>query len=330
MSFVNATRYLAMDVPMPDPNGREVVIAIVKATFEVLDDGRVVFAEEQAPIALNDECWVKDDPQSSLKSASDVCIEKRGADVLVLGDAVSETKVKHVDVAVRVRELTVPLRVHGERLFQKGAFGVVIGPALPFTRMTLQYERAYGGATDDFMLVEERNPSGVGVARSKNDLVGTRAPQIEHPARPHTKAGEDHPPVGFGPIMSHWQPRRGFAGTFDSAWRDARMPLMPLDFDVRHNNVAHPALQLETPLAAGDEIAVNGMSERGVFVAKLPALDVVVRARFDRSGKVEARPSIDTLVVHPEQRRFEVVLRKAFARGRGDDVLRELRVDGSS
>lgn len=328
MSFVNATRYLAMDVPMPDPNGREMIIAIVKATFDVLEDGRVVPAEEPEPIALNDECWERDNPRSSLKSAGDVCIEKRGTDVVVLGEAVSKTPVKHVDLAVRVRDVTVPLRVHGERLFQKGAFGVVVGPAVPFTRMTLQYERAYGGATEDFLVVDERNPSGVGLARNANDLVGTPAPQIEHPARPHTKAKDDHPPAGFGPIMSHWLPRRTFAGTFDGAWRDTRMPLMPLDFDIRHNNVAHPALQLETPLLPGDEIAVNGMSEKGVFVAKIPTVDVVVRARFDRSGKVEARPVIDTLVVRPEQRRFVVVLRRAFARGRGGDVLRELRVDG--
>jgi hypothetical protein len=326
MSFSNATPYAAIDVPMPDPRGREVVIAIVKATFDVLDDGRIVPAERPANIRVNDECWQKDDAASSLKFPSDVCIEKGGTDVIVVGDAVSRERVKEMDVAVKVRGVTVPLRVHGERVFYQGALGVAIGPAAPFTRKPIVYEKAYGGMSDDMMIVETRNPSGVGVAKNKADLVGRPAPQIEHPARPHTRASDNHPPVGFGAIMPHWSPRLERAGTFDEVWRDARLPLMPLDYDVRFNNVAHPSLIFEAPLLPGDEVMVHGMSDRGRFALSIPDLRVVVRARFDQSGKVSVRPPIDTLLIRPSDRQFEVVLRKAFFQGRGKDVLREIRV----
>ena len=44
------------------------------------------------------------------------------------------------------------------------------------------------------------------------------APQIEHPARPHTCASETYEPVGFGAIGTHWSPRRKFTGTLDDLW----------------------------------------------------------------------------------------------------------------
>jgi hypothetical protein len=327
MSLVNATPLTAQAVPLPDHQGRDVVIAIVKAAFDVLPNGTLVRAAKPAEIRLNDECYEKGDPKSSIRLPGELCAEKQGTDVVVVGEAIARNPVTSMDVAVKVRDVTVPLRVHGERVFYQGLAQVVVGSAAPFERKGIVYEKAYGGATDDHKVMESRNPSGVGVARRAKDLIGLPAPQIEHPARPHKTASDNHPPVGFGAIWSYWTPRRELAGTMDQAWVDGRMPMMPINFDLRANNVAHPSLIFDPPLMPGDDVAVLGMSESGLLSFRVPNLRVVLRARFEQSGRVEVRPPIDTLVVLPGERRVEVVVRKAFAMGRAKDVLREIRIE---
>ncbi|MCC6556955.1 MAG: DUF2169 domain-containing protein [Polyangiaceae bacterium] len=325
--LVNTTPYAALAVPMTEPSGRQVVVAIVKATFTIQGNGRVALADAQSPVRPNEVPYDLDRPSSSLRYPSDLCPMKRGADVVVVGEAVSPRPVTVMDVAVRARDLTAPLRVHGPRVYYKGVMKVAVGAAAPFERVPLVYELAYGGATADLGLIEDRNPAGLGVARSASDLVGARAPQIEHPAHPITSASDRPAPAGYGAIPAHWSPRRERAGTFDDRWREERMPLMPPDFDVRHFNVAHPALALEEPLRPGDPIAALGMTPEGLLQIEVPALRAVVWARFDGGPPVRARPAIDTLLLEPGERRFELVVRQSFPIGRGRVVLRELGVD---
>jgi hypothetical protein len=73
-------------------------------------------------------------PNSSALYPSDICPAKHGADVLVIGEAVSRERVTHVDVAIRVRERTVPLRVHGVREYFRALMEVAISAAVPFER----------------------------------------------------------------------------------------------------------------------------------------------------------------------------------------------------
>ncbi len=328
MSFANNTPYAAMPVPTIAPDGRDVVVAIIKATFVRGRDGRPRLADEQIPIEIGGTVYDPEAVDSSLRFPSDVCPDKRGADVVVVGDAISRKPVKSLDVAVKIRDLTATLRVHGERLYYRGLGGVVIGPATSFERKPIVYERAYGGTTPDASRIERRNPVGRGVARDPVSLVDTPAPQIEHPSRPITRAGEAHEPVGFGAIAPHWQPRSDFAGTFDEVWKATRMPILPVDFDLRFHNVAHPSLQLGERLREGDRLAVLGMSEEELFQIDLPALPVMLYARFQDGRREAVRPSIDTMIVEPGLGTVRLTLRHAFPMGRGKKLLREIQVDG--
>lgn len=323
--FANATQFAAIDFPTVDATGRDVLLVVVKATFEVKKDGRLVIPDEPAPIRPADVLTDPENPLGSIKYPSDLGQETGGTDVIVVGDAVSPKPVTVLDVGVKVRDTLVPLRVHGERFFCKDIAGVTIGPAAPFTRTPITYERAYGGATEDWSLVESRNWAGVGVAKRTADLVDRPAPQIEHPARPHTSARDKHPPVGYGPIMSHWSPRAEYAGTFDAAWEATRMPLLPKDFDRRYYSAAHPSLFFEKPLAPGDRVSILGMSQ-DVLAFELPRVPLAIRARFDVTGRTTERPYFDTVIVEPGKRRVELVARKSFRVGRAVDVLREVAV----
>jgi hypothetical protein len=188
------------------------------------------------------------------------------------------------------------------------------------------YERAYGGMTADRELIEDRNPVGRGVAKTLAELVGTPAPQIEDPAHPVTSAEDRPAPVGLGAVSPHWMPRRGYAGTFEDAWLRSRMPLLPADFDVRHHNVAPPALQLEVPLGVGDCIGILGMHEEGLWQVALPAVPVTLSGRLHDGRRVTVRPAIDTVLIEPGEDEVQLTLRHAFPLGRGKSLLREIRV----
>lgn len=327
MTFANNTSFAAGDYPMPDPGGAMMIVAVVKATFSIGEHGELSIADEQRAIRVNDELYDDEAPEGSIRMPTDLAVAKGGTDVVVVGEAISPKPVTAMDVVVKVRDSAAPLRVHGERVFYDSVLRVAIGPAQPFERMPIIYEYAYGGVTPDGWIVEARNRAGVGVARKKSDLIGTRAPSIEHPAHPHSSAGDQHAPVGYGAIRSHWSPRIDRAGTFDEAWEKTRMPLLPTDYDPRANNVAHPTLLFEEYLRAGDPIAILGMTTRGPLSFALPELGVVIHARSDVSGEIAVRPPIDLVLIEPEAGVVEIAMRAAFPQGRGKDKLREIRVE---
>lgn len=327
MSFANATVYQAVGVPFVAPDGLEVLIAIVKATFERTAGGQLALALSQEPVRLNDEILNPEAMDSSITRPSDVCVRKVGTDVVVFGDAVSPEPVESLDVAVHIRDRVTALRVHGDRIYYRGVGGVRVGPAAPFTRKTIVYERAYGGATEDWAVVDRNNPVGRGVCREEGELVGRPAPQIEDPAHPITGAGDRPEPVGFGAIPPAWSPRRELAGTFDEAWFRERRPLLPVDYHPRHGNLAHPRLQFDDPLRPGETVRLLGMSPHGPWEARLPEVPVTVAARFRDGSAERIRPPIDTVFIEPDRERIELTLRAVFAIGRGRRLLEEVRVD---
>ena len=329
MAIANTTPYAVQAVPYLAPDGSETVLVVVKATFRKTG-GRILLSDDQVPVRIAEVPGYPDAPESSVRYPSDVGGEKRGTDVVVVGSAVSSRPVKAAGVAVRVRERTVGLRVHGERLYYRGLTGVAVSAAAPFERKPIEYERAYGGTTADFAIVERRNPVGRGVARRASDLVDRPAPQIEDPAEPITGAGGSPEPVGFGAIASHWLPRSDFFGTLDDAWKATRMPLFPLDFDERYFNVAHPRLQFQRHLDGSDAIAVLGMHTEGLWRVELPTMRVTIRGIRDDGARLSAQPPIDVVLVEPEAERIEMVARHLLPKGRGRTLLREVGVDGGS
>lgn len=327
MTFANATPFAALATPLAAPDGRDVVLAVVKATFRRTRAGVLELADEQEPVRTGDVAHFPEAEDSSVRYPNDICVEKRGTDVVIVGEAVSPRPVLVVDVAAQVRDRKLCLRVHGERVYYRGALGVVVGPAAPFERKLIMWERAYGGTSLDKSAVERRNPVGRGFGRSPAELVGMPAPQIEDPAHPITAAGDRAAPAGFGAIGAHWSPRVELAGTFDDLWKSTRMPRMPADFDVRHNNVAPVALQLDPPVGAGDPIALLGMTPAGLWRVELPAMPVSLHGRYHDGRVLTVRPAVDTVIVEPLEDELQLTLRHAFPTGRGKSALREIRVD---
>jgi hypothetical protein len=90
-----------------------------------------------------------------------------------------------------------------------------------------------------------------------------------------------------------------------------RMPLPPLDFDERFNQVA-PADQIAPAYFRGGELVqVSNMNMLGAIQFELPRLTFFVGASVD--GKLtEYRAALDTVIVLPTDRQVELTWRTAI------------------
>jgi len=327
--FSNATLFAALAAPFHDERGADVIVVLAKVTF--LKQGpKLALADEQIPVRLSDvptdPLAVEEGRESSIRYPSDLGGEKPGADVVVVGSAVSPKPVPSLEVAVRAPGRTSALRVYGERVFYRGALGLRVSPGVPFERSAITYERAYGGMSRDRSAIDWRNPVGRGAHKTAAELDGTPAPCIENLVHPIEGADESIP-VGFGAIPMWWLPRRDLAGTMDAAWQATRMPLPPLDFDRRFYQVASPSLQMDRALREGDEIATHGLCVDGLFTVTVPGLPLIAHVRRASGPPVSLPLALDTALLEPGEARVELTFRRVVALGRGNTLLREVRLD---
>lgn len=315
-------------VPLIAPDGRSLVIAIAKQTWRRGRDGALVPHDTERGVRLTDEHDDDDAPFPSVKRPADVGPEKRGCDVVVVGAALSPKPVQVLDVVLSLGARTVPLRVHGERVYYRGATGVVVGPAAAFERKALEYQRCYGGASRDGQRIDWRNPAGRGVCKDASELMDSPAPQIEHAAHPIHSASDSPEPVCFGAVAMSWEPRRSYFGSCDEGWQRERMPLAPHDYDVRAANVAHPLLQLDQPAKPGDVFALQGMSlADGPWHVSVPDAHPRVVIRRDDGQEEVIRPALDTVLLEPNDDLVELTYRAVLLHGRGRRRLREVKID---
>jgi hypothetical protein len=300
----NHTPLKAMILVVPDRHGVESLLVVIKGTYR-LSDGAL--AAEQQPILVADQ-WAGEPGTSPLLAAHDLALEKPGTDILLVGSAHAPggQPVREMEVSLQVGSLHKRIRVIGDRVWEKGFFGHRISEPVPFTTMPLTWDRAYGGVDAGVdpaapPACDARNPSGRGVVHSKpaTPQAGRPLPNLEDPASPITKAKDQPAPAGCGPLAPSWQPRAGWAGTYDEAWQQTRAPYLPTDFDPRFF-LAAPADQVVMPhLVGGETVTVRGMSGSDVS-GTVPAVVFPVECHFSDVGQVSLPLKLDTLVIAPE------------------------------
>lgn len=183
------------------------VTVVVKATF-VAKVSPMTPAVAPQPYRISD-VHHKNQPMARVIAASDRVPKKPRVDVTILGHA-------HAMRTASVPEMTVhfALKHNEELLFAKkvhvvGARVAKDSAPVPFVRMPIVYERAFGG------IATAENPIGCGEEDADDD----DRPNILHPEDPSR-------PVGFGPISAAWPIRKKKLG--DTASRDVESPLMQL------------------------------------------------------------------------------------------------------
>ncbi|HEX8699676.1 MAG TPA: DUF2169 domain-containing protein [Myxococcaceae bacterium] len=303
--LLNGTSSTVALVPTLGMDGSTLVSVIIKELFGIEPGRGRVDRLGGAEVRYADEPWDKDKPEtSSIKLPADVCLRKPATDVLVVGYAVSpgHQPVTELDVHVEVGPVSKSLRVFGTRVWYRGALGMTLGPAQPFTSLPLRWELAYGGfdVSDPSQppLEEPRNPLGRGLVRDVKALVHQPGPQIEDARNLISNTRTRPEPAGVGAIGRHWAPRRGFTGTMDERWMKERMPLLPLDFDERHYQCATPDLICPGYLKGGEMVRLLNLCAGGLYQFALPKLHFAVSALTD-GNLTEYRPVLDTVLLRP-------------------------------
>lgn len=309
LQLKNTTPFQAGIALFPNEQGIDTLYITLKATFEI-GKGLAV-ATEQRPVVLADEYW-GEPGKSSLKYASEAHLTKPSTDVVLVGDACTPVgrPIPQVDVTLAIGGLRKTVRVFGDRLWESGLIGLHMSSPVPFEKMPLIYERAFGGVHEvnpekNEVLFEPKNPVGCGFIgkRKKKEIEGMKLPNLEDPAHLISKPGDQSPPAGFGSISPAWEPRKSFAGTYDEAWQKKRAPYLPNDFNPRFFNIAHPDLVCRGYLKGGEPVEVLNVSPNGPLKFKLPACQIGMAVRV--AGKTEKPPlNLETVLIEPSATRL--------------------------
>ena len=314
----NSTPFAAERTWVRDSDGAEVWLVAVKGSFVIRPDGTQILDPEQTEVSRVPE-FTGEPGTSSLLCDSDFVHTKSRTDVLVHGYAYGPegSSTMSVDVRLQLADIDKTLRVVGDRIIERGLLGVRLSSPLPFTRMPITYERSFGGtdqADEDPKRHgwEPRNPVGVGFAMYKDHVIGRPAPNIEHPKRTYVdwRHGE---PAGFGPIARHWAPRVGLAGTYGDTWEETRSPLLPSDFDELFYQCAPQDQQVSGFLKGGENVELYNLTPEGILSFKLPRVTLGMTTRFYDGTNAAHRADLHTLVIQPDERRFQMVWHSKLA-----------------
>jgi hypothetical protein len=314
----NATPFGVRIMPSCDREGRDVLLIVVAARFDLPDpanhDPRLRLSSTQEPPPLADE-YVGEPGRSSILREGQSSYTKPATDISICGSACAANgrPVTEMLVNIRVGPCSVDLRVYGDRVWRRAVtLGVRPSAPEPFARVPLVWERAYGGAatgsSEAHPAFEARNPVGCGFETDSNAAVGKPVPNIEDPRQPLSWVSDRPRPIGVGPVARHWQPRASYAGTYDEAWKRQRAPLWPTDFDERFFCGAPGQLQASPHLKGGEEVILVGLHPAGPFRFLLPTPRMVCRSRFvDREARTT--PVLDGLLIETDDMRLTMYYR---------------------
>jgi hypothetical protein len=307
-AIANRTPYRADSTWTRDQDGVHEWIVAVKGTFVIGRDGTTVLADEQLEPLIAPE-YTGDPGVSSLRYDADLVAPKPTTDVLINGTAYAPKGRPSTDfiVEMRVGPITKALRVRGNRTWEDGRLGSGPSAMQPITQVPIVYERAYGGydhwdPDPANHRLDTRNPVGCGVVGQPSHRAGQALPNFEYPGGNLEKSG----PAGFGPIDSFWSPRRELGGTYDQAWQESRLPLLPEDWDPRSLLCAPLDQRPETFLRGGEPVELINLTADGVLRFTLPRIHLSFSTRIDKRVE-EHRARLGSVIIEPDHPRVIMV-----------------------
>ena len=314
MHMINATGLSAGEFLLPDRHGAETLLVVVKGTWHIGKNGSLSLAEEQVPVHL-EPIYHGEPGASSLIHDTDVVLEKPGTDCILLGHAwAPKGRAGSVDVTFAVGPVRRTVRVFGERIWMNCLWPSISDP-VPFESIPLLWERSFGGTDtswDDPAQHELclENPVGRGLLACESKLLidGARLPNLEDPACLIKRPTDRPQPIGFGSVPQHWQPRVGYAGTYDQHWRRNRFPLPPEDQDPRFYCSAAAGLTTPQYLVGNEAVLMENAAKDGPLRFALPGVRPHITVRLGQAEQ-ELKVALDTLIVEPDQERLVLVWR---------------------
>ncbi|BCM86818.1 hypothetical protein mvi_52790 [Methylobacterium indicum] len=359
MEMLNLSPFPNLRFFNTDNQGREFGVLLVKGTYDIAADGRLVVADEQEPLVLTDTYHGALNT-SSLRVPSDLVPRKPRADIILNAMARAPGGIARPSWTCGVRVegehvLERHLRVTGPRLWEpvwgvserarasmteaerRRVFGGWrLGEPEPVSEVPIRYELAYGGllarpqegADEPFLEADERNPLGCGWIDPALTPIEAPvpAPRIEAADDPVREPHRRYAPAGFGPIPPAWLPRRSLGGTYDAHWKANVWPNWPADYDFAYHNSAHPDLVYPDLLIGDETVRLFGLGgEAGERVIRLPAHMIVLHVAYADREPLIATLDLDTLFIDvadpdPDWHRVFLSWRTTFDPGRAESL----------
>lgn len=332
MELVNKTPVLARVAvgQTADPGLRRGCVT-AKATYCIGDSGELT-PDLEHPVPLLDEDL---ETPLGLLPRDDLPRGDDAFEVICLGaaHAPGARAVEQMTASLQVGHRQQTLLVSGDRSWQGSGDTQQPSAAVPFLRMPLTWERAFGGtavvtldAHTELDVSHPLNPEGRGFdptpqAAAMGQLLRAPAgyprvddrrslPNVEHPEQAITAAGDAPDPACWAtvPMSSATQALRGM--TLPTAGASATdLPGLPdVTLAAFHRAVPQWIIELPEPRA---DVVLRGLSPDGTLEFTLPAADLwcdVALGPLKASRRL--RPQL--LVLLPERRRFYLVYRHRF------------------
>ena len=356
----NYTPYANFRYYSLDNQGAEFGVVIVKATFELTEDGRLEVSGEQAPLVMTDRCHGAVN-ETSLRHPSDLVPYKPQGELLVNavahapGGEPSPSWLCGLSMEGGGHRLEKALRVTGQRWWmptwarelepheaddwqahREDFEGWRLGEPEPALSVPLRWEHAYGGEMPRALLEDgaalidanEHNPLGVGWIdeETTNCVHPVPAPRIEDPDHPVSDPYEELVPQGLAPIPPAWLPRRPLGGTYDANWVENVWPNWPADYDFAYHLSSPQGMRWPSFFSGRERLWLRNLLPGGGEVAlTLPGVGVEARFVEPHGGRDSRRMSLDTVfldlaVEPPEPRRVYLSWRTRFEPGKFERV----------
>lgn len=317
MDFVNETKVEAGWTLGFEPDGRELLVVAIKATFDIPKNGEEPqLSKEQVPLTEADE-FTGEPGLSATLYETDYSHRKPFCDVLLNGSAYAPggKPAKSVRVGLQVGTMKKTFNVVGDRIYDRGLLAAKPTSPKPFVKMPITYDRAYGGADihpdkPEKIKTYTENPIGVGYYPYSNGkhLIGKRLPNIEEIGKPAKSKTGNYKPMSFGPIGRNFASRIPFAGTYDQQWLDNLSPFWPDDFDYRYFQAAPQDQQIPYP-KGGETVILGNLTPSGITKFQVPQISIPVIFIPYRGEDILQEAVADTLLIEPDQNRFMLTWR---------------------
>lgn len=293
--------------------GRYRLTAMVKASFSLEQDGPMRLAQP-SPLVVRDVTRGAAAMAPAIR-ASELALYLRRPEILLdaIAFAPKGQSVEHMKARLAVARgdrmlVSKELLVLGDRTSVDGA----VPRPIPFAKMPIVYERAFGGAA------HADNPVGVGAEGGGRitmpNVMGGEGARVE--------------PFGFGAIAASWPARRNRLGAMPRMEaEEAVWVAMPDTFDETFFQAA-PLDQQVDDLLPGDMIALIGMHpELPALRVALPHLRGVAIAEAENGRRVQIPTRLDRVFIEPHAMRAELVFRGVIEMT--PEFLRGIRVAGA-
>ena len=326
MRFTNQTPHPAAWTLAFEPDGREMLVVIVKATYSLPVAGEPAAVAAQQVALVQADQFTGDPGASAPLHETDFAHRKPACDVLLVGSAYAPRgrRVARTEVALEVGALAKRFAVVGERRWRRQLGRATASSPEPFAAMPISYDVAFGG-TDGAGAHPEAyplNPVGRGYCRQARRSEGRLLPCTEELHRPVQDGDGRYAPMALSPIGRNWAPRAGHAGTYDQAWIETTAPLWPADFDPRYFQAAPPDQRMAYP-QGGERVVLRNLTPDGQRAFELPARRMPVTFIPHRGRDVTLRANLDTIVLEPDAERFTLAWRANLPLGQSVFDVRE-------